>query len=88
MLKCGLDGIQNDLPLPDRTEENLFESEWARQGLDTLPGTLEKALDELEDDPSSRTLWVRMSTSALWMPSARVGCLSPGCDALGEDAYL
>ena len=50
MLKCGLDGIQNELPLPDPTEENLFESEWARQGLPMLPGTLKAALDDLEQD--------------------------------------
>ncbi len=50
MLKCGLDGIVNDLPLPTPTEENLFESEWARHGLGTLPASLEEALDELEKD--------------------------------------
>ncbi|MGI5915375.1 MAG: type I glutamate--ammonia ligase [Anaerolineae bacterium] len=50
MLKCGLDGIKNDLPVPSPTEENLFESEWARHGLDTLPGSLKEALDALEKD--------------------------------------
>jgi glutamine synthetase len=50
MLKCGLDGIVNDLPVPEPTEENLFESEWARQGLPTLPGTLHAAIEELEKD--------------------------------------
>jgi glutamine synthetase len=50
MLKCGLEGIKNELPLPAPTEENLFESEWARHGLTTLPTTLREALDELEHD--------------------------------------
>ncbi|MCD6519116.1 MAG: type I glutamate--ammonia ligase [Anaerolineae bacterium] len=51
MLKCGLDGIKNDLPLPEPTEENLFESKLAREGLPTLPSSLKEALDELEKDP-------------------------------------
>lgn len=50
MLMCGLDGIVNELPLPDPTEEDLFESDWARHGLPTLPRTLQEALDELERD--------------------------------------
>ena len=50
MLKCGLDGIKNDLPVPVATEENLFESKLARHGLVTLPGSLREALDELEKD--------------------------------------
>ncbi|HHX42460.1 MAG TPA: type I glutamate--ammonia ligase [Chloroflexi bacterium] len=50
MLKCGLDGIRNDLPLPDATEENLYESKVARQGLTMLPGTLREAIDELQKD--------------------------------------
>jgi glutamine synthetase len=51
MLKAGLDGIRNEMTLPEATEENLFESEWARQGLETLPGSLRDALDEMERDP-------------------------------------
>ncbi len=51
MLKAGLDGIKNEIPLPAATEENLFESEWARQGLDNLPGSLKEALDVMEEDP-------------------------------------
>ncbi len=50
MLKCGLDGIVNDLPVPEPTEENLYESRSAREELDTLPGSLEEALEELEKD--------------------------------------
>jgi len=50
MLKCGLDGIVNDLPVPEPTEENLYESRAAREELDTLPGSLEEALEELHKD--------------------------------------
>ena len=50
MLKCGLDGIKNDLPVPDASEENLYESEWARRGLETLPSSLSEALNELAKD--------------------------------------
>jgi glutamine synthetase len=50
MLECGLDGIIHELPLPKPTEENLFESEWARTGLQALPGTLGEALNDLEED--------------------------------------
>lgn len=51
MLKAGLDGVKNDIPLPAATEEDLFESQWARQGLETLPGSLREALDEMDKDP-------------------------------------
>ncbi len=50
MLKCGLDGVKNELPVPDATEEDLFESSMARHGLETLPGSLNEALDEMEQD--------------------------------------
>ncbi len=50
MLKCGLDGILNELPLPEPTEENLFESEWASRSLPRLPSTLREAIDALEAD--------------------------------------
>jgi len=50
ILKCGLDGIAHDLPLPEPTEENLFENDRARQGLATLPATLREAVDELQKD--------------------------------------
>jgi len=50
MLKCGLDGIKRELPIPEPSEEDLFESERARRGLQTLPGTLAEALDEMEKD--------------------------------------
>lgn len=50
MLYTGLDGIKNELPLPEPTEEDLFESEWARHGLNTLPHSLGEALDALQED--------------------------------------
>jgi len=54
MLACGLDGVRNQMHVPDPTEENLFESEWARRGLPTLPGSLDEAIDALEQDPVVR----------------------------------
>jgi len=51
MLKAGLDGIKNELELIPPTEENLFESEWAREGLTTLPGSLGEAIEEMQKDP-------------------------------------
>lgn len=51
MLKAGLDGIKNKLPWPKPVEENLYhlnDSESVR--LETLPGSLPEALDELERD--------------------------------------
>ena len=50
MLKCGLDGIVSDLPVPKPTEENLYESSGARGELGTLPGSLEEALEEMASD--------------------------------------
>ena len=51
MLAAGLDGIRNRMQVPDPTEEDLFESEWARRGLPTLPGSLDAAIGALEQDP-------------------------------------
>lgn len=45
MLKCGLDGVKNELTLPDPSEQDLYEAEWARAGLATLPGSLKEAID-------------------------------------------
>ncbi|NLT73060.1 MAG: glutamine synthetase [Chloroflexi bacterium] len=50
MLKCGLDGIKNDLPLPEPSEEDLYESAWARQSLSVLPGSLKEAIDAACED--------------------------------------
>ncbi len=45
MLQCGLDGVRNALPLPEPSEEDLYEDKWARAGLETLPGSLKEAID-------------------------------------------
>jgi glutamine synthetase len=53
MLRAGLDGVQRNLPVPAPVEENLYEfdsSMLARHNVQTLPGSLREALDELERD--------------------------------------
>jgi glutamine synthetase len=53
MLAAGVDGIRRELPLPEPIEENLyhFNAERLRKsGIDTLPGSLNEALDELRRD--------------------------------------
>jgi glutamine synthetase len=50
MLKAGLDGIQRKLPLPEAAEEDLYHVDPRARGLETLPGSLGEALDELQRD--------------------------------------
>jgi len=53
MLRAGLDGIKRSLPVPAPVEENLYEFDaamLARHNVQTLPGSLDEALDELEHD--------------------------------------
>lgn len=53
MLKCGLDGIKNRIPLPRPVEENLYhfdEDQLRRHNITTLPATLGEALEELKKD--------------------------------------
>jgi glutamine synthetase len=53
MLKAGLDGIKNQLTLPEPVEQNLyhFSEERRREtGIAVLPGSLFEALEELERD--------------------------------------
>jgi glutamine synthetase len=53
MLRAGLDGIKRDLEAPDPVRENIYEFDEARReeyGIDTLPGTLDEAVDALEAD--------------------------------------
>lgn len=53
MLRAGLDGIENDLEVPDPVEENLYhfdENERKRRNIQTLPGSLMEALQEMEKD--------------------------------------
>jgi glutamine synthetase len=50
MLKAGLDGIQNKLPLPDPTDRNIYimtEEERIDANIPSLPGDLKEALDEM-----------------------------------------
>ena len=53
MLAAGLDGIENDLPLPEPVEENLYhftDDDLKRRNIPTLPATLGEAIDEMEKD--------------------------------------
>lgn len=50
MLKAGLDGIEKKMECPDPVEENLYHLANGSERLETLPGTLGEALDELEKD--------------------------------------
>lgn len=54
MLHAGLDGIENDLRAPEPVRENIYEFDETKReeyGIDTLPGSLDKAIDALEADP-------------------------------------
>lgn len=51
MLAAGLEGIKNEYPLPEPTEENVFEmseAERKARGIDTLPGSLYEAIEAAE----------------------------------------
>jgi len=51
MLAAGLDGIRRELPVPEAAEENLYALEGQRRAaFAMLPGTLEEALEELQQD--------------------------------------
>lgn len=53
MLRAGLEGIEKGYEAPDPVEENLYhfdESERRRRNIQTLPGSLDEALDEMEHD--------------------------------------
>ncbi len=53
MLKCGLDGIRNELEPPAPTDDNLYlydEAKRQKHGIEMLPASLSEALDELEKD--------------------------------------
>jgi glutamine synthetase len=52
MLAAGLKGIENDYPLPDPVEDDIYEmteSEKEKRGIETLPGNLYEALLEVQD---------------------------------------
>ncbi|MFB6103586.1 MAG: type I glutamate--ammonia ligase, partial [Halobacteriaceae archaeon] len=53
ILHAGLDGIERDLQAPDPVRENIYDFDEERRedyGIDTLPATLESAIDALEAD--------------------------------------
>ncbi len=58
MLAAGLDGIENERPLPPPVEENVFEmtdAERAARGIEMLPGSLIEAIEEAEKCTLLRT---------------------------------
>ncbi len=51
MLAAGIDGIENNIPLPEPVEEDLYhftEDDLERRNVGSLPGTLGEAVDELQ----------------------------------------
>jgi len=50
MLKAGLDGIRRQLPLSEAAEEDLYDVDPRARKLETLPGSLGEALEELQRD--------------------------------------
>ncbi|WP_425357407.1 type I glutamate--ammonia ligase [Mahella australiensis] len=57
MLKAGLDGIKNKIQPPASVDENIFHmNDGARveRGIDSLPGSLDEALKEMDKDPLIR----------------------------------
>lgn len=53
MLQAGLDGIARELEAPEPVRENIYEFDEERReeyGIDTLPGSLDTAIDALESD--------------------------------------
>ncbi|HHY46922.1 MAG TPA: type I glutamate--ammonia ligase [Firmicutes bacterium] len=54
MLKAGLDGIKNKILPPEPVNKNIYAlspAERKEAGIESLPGSLAEALDELENDP-------------------------------------
>jgi len=57
MLNSGLDGIKNDLPVPDSVDEDIFEMSAAEMddaNITVLPGSLKESLDELKANPIAK----------------------------------
>jgi len=53
MLATGLHGIEENLPLPEPVEENLYhftDDDLKRRNIPMLPATLGEAIDEMERD--------------------------------------
>ncbi|MEM5853748.1 MAG: glutamine synthetase family protein [Candidatus Aenigmatarchaeota archaeon] len=55
LLKAGLDGIKNEISPQEALEEDIYES-GAYKSLDTLPSTLQEAIDELKKDELLKNL--------------------------------
>lgn len=55
MLASGLDGIQKRLTPPPAAEEDLYHVDGVRAGLNTLPGDLGEAIEELRGDEVVQT---------------------------------
>ena len=57
MLNSGLDGIRNDLPVPDAVNKDIFEmnaEQMAAEGVTVLPGSLKEAIEEFKANPISK----------------------------------
>ncbi len=57
MLNCGLDGIKNNLETPAPVNVNIFDMTPAEKdaaGIDSMPASLEEALDAMEANPIAR----------------------------------
>ncbi len=57
MLAAGIDGIVNELELPEPVEENLYhfsDEDLKRRNIPTLPATLGEAVAEMQADPTVR----------------------------------
>jgi glutamine synthetase len=54
MLKAGLDGIKNKLPLVEKTDRNIYvmnEEERNEAGIESLPASIHEAIQELKKNP-------------------------------------
>src|SRR5690606_4121610 len=54
MLKAGLDGIKNELLLPEQVDRNIYimdEAERREAGIESLPSTLKEALEAMKQNP-------------------------------------
>jgi glutamine synthetase len=57
MLAAGLDGIKNNLPAPEATEEDLYHlDDRAMSRLTAMPGSLGEAIEEFKKDPLFRSV--------------------------------
>ena len=57
MLNSGLDGLRNDLPVPDPVNKDIYEmspAEMKNEGIAILPGSLQEAIDVFKANPLSR----------------------------------